>query len=128
MAFLLNIIWFVLGGGWAAGLMWILTGCILMVTVVGIPFGWAAFRIAGFAAFPFGKELVDAREMGDERMVGTTLANVLWVVLAGIWLAISHVLAGIGLCVTIIGIPFGFAHFRLAGVCFAPLGKRTVEK
>ena len=128
MAFLLNIIWFVLGGGWAAGLLWILTGCILMLTVVGIPFGWAAFRIAGFAAFPFGKELVDAREMGDERMVGTTLANVLWVVLAGIWLAISHVLAGIGLCVTIIGIPFGFAHFRLAGVCFAPLGKRTIEK
>jgi len=128
MAFLLNIIWFVLGGGWAAGLMWILTGCLLMITVVGIPFGWAAFRIAGFAAFPFGKELVDARDMGEERMAGTTLANVLWVVLAGIWLAISHVLAGISLCVTIIGIPFGFAHFRLAGVCFAPLGKRTIEK
>ncbi len=128
MAFLLNIIWFVLGGGWAAGLLWILTGCLLMVTVVGIPFGWAAFRIAGFAAFPFGKELVDARDMGEERLAGTTLVNVLWIILAGIWLAISHVLAGISLCLTIIGIPFGFAHFRLAGVCFAPLGKRTIEK
>ncbi|MCG8685135.1 MAG: YccF domain-containing protein [Desulfobacterales bacterium] len=128
MAFLLNLLWFVLGGGWAAGLLWLFTGGILMLTVVGIPFGWAAFRIAGFAAFPFGKELVDARDIGDERMVGTSLANILWIVLAGIWLAISHILAGISLCLTIIGIPFGFAHFRLAGVCFAPLGKRTVEK
>ncbi|WDP89089.1 MAG: YccF domain-containing protein [Desulfobacter sp.] len=128
MAFLLNILWFVLGGGWAAGLLWLLTGCLLMITVVGIPFGWAAFRIAGFAAFPFGKELVDARELGEERLAGTGLANILWIVLAGIWLAISHVLAGVSLCVTIIGIPFGFAHFRLASVCFAPLGKRTVDK
>lgn len=128
MAFLLNLLWFVLGGGWAAGLLWLFTGGILMLTVVGIPFGWAAFRIAGFAAFPFGKELVDARDVGDERMVGTSLANILWIVLAGIWLAISHILVGISLCLTIIGIPFGFAHFRLAGVCFAPLGKRTVEK
>jgi uncharacterized membrane protein YccF (DUF307 family) len=128
MAFILNLLWFVLGGGWAAGLLWLLTGGILMLTVVGIPFGWAAFRIAGFAAFPYGKELVDAREVGDERVMGTSLANILWIILAGIWLAISHVLAGISLCLTIIGIPFGFAHFRLAAVCFAPLGKRTVEK
>lgn len=127
MALLLNILWFILGGGWAAGLLWLLTGCILMLTVVGIPFGWAAFRIAGFAFFPFGKELVDARDMGEERMTGTSLANLLWIVLAGIWLALSHILAGASLCLTIIGIPFGFAHFKLAGVCFAPLGKRTVE-
>lgn len=128
MAFLLNILWFVFGGGFFAGILWLLTGGILMLTVVGIPFGVAAFRIAGFAAFPYGKELVDARAMGEERVVGTTLANILWVVLVGIWLAVSHVLAGISLCLTIIGIPFGFAHFRLAGVCFAPLGKRAVIK
>ncbi len=128
MAFLLNILWFILGGGFFAGLLWLLTGCILILTIVGIPFGYAAFRIAGFAAFPFGKELVDARVVGEERVVGTTLGNVLWIVLAGIWLAISHVMAGVTLCLTIIGIPFGFAHFRLAGVCFAPLGKRTVLK
>ena len=126
MAFLLNIIWFVFGGGVVAGLLWLLTGFILMLTVVGIPFGFAAFRIAGFAAFPFGKELVDARVLGEERIAGTGLANILWILLAGIWLAISHVLAGISLCLTIIGIPFGFAHFRLAGVCFSPLGKRSV--
>ena len=126
MSFILNLLWFVLAGGWAAGLLWILTGVILICTVVGIPFGFAAFRIAGFAAFPFGKQLVDAQDVGEERIVGTTLANILWVVLAGIWLALSHITAGISLCLTIIGIPFGFAHFRLAAVCFAPLGKRTV--
>ncbi len=128
MTLILNILWFILGGGLVAGLLWALTGTILILTIVGIPFGYAAFRIAGFAAFPFGKELVDARIVGEERVVGTGLANVLWIVLAGIWLAISHVLAGIGLCLTIIGIPFGFAHFRLAGVCFAPLGKRAVSR
>ncbi len=128
MALVLNILWFILGGGLVAGLLWMLLGTILILTIVGIPFGYAAFRIAGFAAFPFGKELVDARIVGEERVVGTVLANILWIVLAGIWLAISHVLAGIGLCLTIIGIPFGFAHFRLAGVCFAPLGKRAVSR
>ncbi|MEH0022319.1 MAG: YccF domain-containing protein [Desulfobacter sp.] len=128
MALLLNILWFVLGGGFFAGLLWVLTGTILILTVVGIPFGYAAFRIAGFAAFPFGKELVDARVVGEERVAGTSLGNILWMVLAGIWLAISHILAGISLCLTIIGIPFGFAHFRLARVCFTPLGKRTVLK
>jgi uncharacterized membrane protein YccF (DUF307 family) len=126
MALLLNILWFIFGGGLVAWLLWILTGGLLFITVVGIPFGWAAFRIAGFAAFPFGKDLVDARAVGEERLAGTGLANFLWIILAGIWLAISHILAGASLCLTIIGIPFGFAHFRLAMVCFAPLGKRVV--
>lgn len=126
MALLLNIIWFIFGGGFVAWLLWILTGGLLFITVVGIPFGWAAFRIAGFVAFPFGKDLVDARVVGEERVAGTGLANFLWIILAGIWLAISHILAGASLCLTIIGIPFGFAHFRLAMVCFAPLGKRVV--
>ncbi|MBI9090578.1 MAG: YccF domain-containing protein [Desulfobacterium sp.] len=128
MAFILNILWFILGGGLFAWLLWVLLGCLLFITIVGIPFGYAAFRIAGFAAFPFGKELVDSRAMGENRVTGTSLANFLWIILAGIWLAISHITAGIGLCLTIIGIPFGFAHFRLAGVCFAPLGKTAVPK
>lgn len=128
MALILNIIWFVFGGGFVAWLLWVVLGSLLFLTVVGIPFGFAAFRIAGFAAFPFGKELVDSRAVGEERVLGTGLANFLWIVLAGIWLAISHILAGATLCLTIIGIPFGFAHFRLAAVCFAPLGKRSVPK
>ncbi len=128
MALILNIIWFVFGGGFVAWLLWVVLGGFLFLTVVGIPFGFAAFRIAGFAAFPFGKELVDSRAVGEERLVGTGLANFLWLILAGVWLAISHILAGATLCLTIIGIPFGFAHFRLAAVCFAPLGKRSIPK
>ena len=127
MTLLLNILWFVFGGGLVAGLAWLALGCLLAITVVGIPFAFAAFRIAGFAAFPFGRTLVDARTVGEDTVVGTGLANLLWIVFAGIWLWISHVLAGIAYCVTIIGIPFGFAHFRLAAVSFAPLGKRAID-
>ena len=126
MAFVGNLLWFVLGGGIIAWLLWVLFGLVLAITIVGLPFAMAAFRISGFAAFPFGKELVDARLLGEERILGTGLANFLWVVLAGFWLAISHVLSGISYCLTIIGIPFGFAHFKLAAVSFAPLGKRPV--
>ena len=126
MALLGNILWFVFGGGIVAALSWLLTGLVLAVTVVGIPFAVAAFRIAGFAAFPFGRELVDARAVGEERILGTGLSNLLWIVLAGIWLTIGHVFLGVGYCLTIIGIPFGLAHFKLASVSFAPLGKRVV--
>ncbi|MDY0374837.1 MAG: YccF domain-containing protein [Desulfobacterium sp.] len=128
MILILNILWFIFGGGFIAWLSWLLLGGLLFITVAGIPFAYAAFRIAGFAAFPFGKELVDVRILGEQRIVGTSLANFLWIILAGIWLAISHILAGISLCLTIIGIPFGFAHFKLAGVCFAPLGKKPVPR
>jgi len=124
---LLNILWFVFGGGLLAGIAWLLLGLVLAITVVGIPFAVAAFRIAGFAAWPFGRTLIDARTLGEAQIPGTGLANLLWIVFAGIWLWISHVLAGIAYCVTIIGIPFGFAHFRLAAVSFAPLGKRVVD-
>jgi uncharacterized membrane protein YccF (DUF307 family) len=127
MTLLLNLLWFVLGGGLVAGLAWLLLGGLLALTVVGIPFAIAAFRIAGFAAWPFGRTLVDVRAFGESHIVGTGLANLLWIVFAGIWLWISHVLAGIAYCVTIIGIPFGFAHFRLAAVSFAPLGKKVVD-
>ena len=128
MILLLNILWFIFGGGILAWILWIFLGCLLSITIIGIPFGLAAFRIAGFAAFPFGKELVDSRALGEKRITGTGLANFLWIILAGIWLGISHIIAGVSLCLTIIGIPFGFAHFRLAGVCFAPLGKKSIPK
>ncbi len=127
MRLLGNILWFVFGGGFVAGLSWLLVGVVLAITVVGIPFAVAAFRIAGFAAFPFGRELVDARVIGETRILGTGLTNFLWVMLAGIWLTIGHVLLGVALCLTLIGIPFGLAHFKLASVSFAPLGKRVVS-
>ena len=127
MALIGNILWFVFGFGWLACILWAVCGVLLCITVVGIPFGIAAFRIAGFAAFPFGKDLVDARDVGEGRIPGTTVANILWVLLAGLWLTLGHILTGIGCCLTIIGIPFGLAHFKLAMVSFAPLGKRAVS-
>lgn len=126
MALLGNILWFVLGGGFFAWLGWLLAGVLLAITVVGLPWAFAAFRIAGFAAFPFGRTLVDARDVDEMRVPGTGIANVLWFVFAGLWLWIAHVLAGIGYCLTIIGIPFGLAHFKLAQVCLVPLGKRSM--
>jgi uncharacterized membrane protein YccF (DUF307 family) len=127
MAFAGNLLWFVFGGGLVAWFLWVVLGLLLAVTIIGLPFAAAAFRIAGFAAFPFGRELVDVRLMGEKRITGTALANFLWIVLAGLWLAISHALAGISCCLTIIGIPFGIAHFKLAAISFAPLGKKPVS-
>jgi uncharacterized membrane protein YccF (DUF307 family) len=126
MSFAGNLLWFVFGGGFFAFLGWILTGLLLAITVIGIPFAIAAFRIAAFAAFPFGRELVDVSVLGKERIIGTAFANLLWILLAGLWLAIGHAIMGLTCFVSIIGIPFGLAHFKLAGVCFAPLGKEAV--
>ena len=131
MAFVGNLLWFIFGGGFFACLLWLLLGLLLCCTVVGIPFGIAAFRIAAFAAFPFGKELVDVRLTGEKRITGTAVANFLWVILAGLWLAIAHVLSGISCFLAfflVFPIFFGLAHFKLAGVCFAPLGKKAVSK
>ena len=131
MAFAGNLLWFIFGGGLFACLSWLLLGLLLCCTIIGIPFGIAAFRIAGFAAFPFGRELIDARLLGEKRITGTSFANFLWIILAGLWLAIEHVLAGIVCFLAfflVFPIFFGLAHFKLAGVCFAPLGKKPVSK
>lgn len=131
MAFVGNLLWFIFGGGFFAWILWLLLGLLLCCTVIGIPFGMAAFRIAGFAAFPFGRELIDVRLVGGTRITGTGLANFLWIILAGLWLAISHVLAGISCFLAfflVFPIFFGMAHFKLACVCFAPLGQIPVSK
>ena len=130
MEFVGNLLWFIFGGGIFACLGWLLLGLLLCCTVVGIPFGIAAFRIAGFAAFPFGKELVSAEIIGEKRIVGTILANFLWIILAGIWLAIYHALTGVAcFCLFFLVLPvfWGMAHFKLAAASFAPLGKRAVS-
>jgi uncharacterized membrane protein YccF (DUF307 family) len=119
---LLNLFWFILGG-FVAGLAWLVFGVLLACTVIGIPFAVAAFRIAGFAAWPFGRTLVNV----ERTIPGTGLANVLWFILAGVWLWLAHVIVGVAYCLTVIGIPFGFAHFRLAMVSLAPLGKRVQD-
>jgi uncharacterized membrane protein YccF (DUF307 family) len=125
-ALLGNILWLVWGSGVICFLFWGLAGLLLCATVVGIPFGIAAFRIAMFSLLPFGNRLTNLEEMGREPIVGTAIANLLWFLLAGLWLAILHVVWGVFHCLTIIGIPFGLAHFKLAAVSLAPLGKRSV--
>ena len=126
MAFIGNILWFVFGGGFLAWLAWVLAGILLTLTIVGIPFAKAAFRISVFAAFPFGHQLIDGRLLGYERITGTGFVNVLWCLLAGVWLSISHVIEGLACCTTLVGIPFALAHFKLAQIAFAPLGKVIV--
>lgn len=120
MRLLLNILWFIFGG-WISGTAWLLAGCILAVTVVGLPWTPAAFRLAGFSYAPFGKAVVD-RDLG----VGSGCLNLLWLVLAGWWLAIHHILLAAALAVTIIGIPFAWQHVKLALLSLTPVGKAVV--
>ncbi len=130
MRLILNILWFVFGG-WISGSLWILAGILLAITIVGLPWAQAAFRIAGFSYWPFGRQVVDRggfRGRGDLGTGGLGLVlNIIWFVLAGWYLAIHHIVLGIGLCVTVIGVPFGFQHFKLAMISLAPVGKAVVE-
>jgi uncharacterized membrane protein YccF (DUF307 family) len=119
---ILNVIWFILHG-WLLALAYLLAGLIACVLIVTIPFGIAAFRLAGFAAVPFGRTTVPAPGAGAASAIG----NVLWFLLVGWWLALLHIVASIAYCVTIIGIPFGLALFKLALVGLFPLGKRVVD-
>ena len=126
LALVLNVLWIFLGGGLPGLIVWAIAGVLLAVSIIGLPFSFAAFRLARMAFMPFGQRAVRAETVGDMRIPGTFLANVLWFVLAGIWLWLYHVIVGIGLCLTIIGIPFGIANFRLAGLSLRPLGRRAV--
>lgn len=121
-----NLLWLILGPGILCFLFWVGFGVVMAITVVGLPFAFACFRIAIFSLLPFGLKLVDAEEVGEERILGTTLFAVIWVLLAGFWLALFHMLAGVLWFLTIVGFPFGLAHFNLAKVSLNPLGKRAV--
>jgi uncharacterized membrane protein YccF (DUF307 family) len=129
MALLLNILWFILGGV-SSGLAWFLGGLILAVTIVGLPWAGAAFRIGLFAFAPFGSRVVDRRLVTGREDLGTgdlgLILNVLWFVFAGWYIALAHVLIGAAQCVTLIGIPFGLQHFKLAIIALAPVGKTVV--
>ncbi|MFD9964261.1 YccF domain-containing protein [Amycolatopsis sp. NPDC058986] len=122
MRFILNIIWVVFCGFWMA-LGYLVAGIICCVLIITIPFGLASFRIAHYALWPFGRTVVDRRDAG----AASCLGNVIWFVFAGLWLAIGHVLTGIALCVTIIGIPLGIANFKMIPVSLTPLGKEIVD-
>jgi uncharacterized membrane protein YccF (DUF307 family) len=121
MRLLLNLLWFVLGG-WISGTLWLLAGLVLAVTIVGLPWTPAAFRIAGFSYWPFGRVVVD--QGGGATSV---LLNILWFLLAGWWLALHHIVLAAALAVTIIGIPFAWQHVKLAILSLTPVGKAVVE-
>jgi uncharacterized membrane protein YccF (DUF307 family) len=118
---ILNVIWLILAGLWMC-LAYLLAGLVLCITIIGIPFGIAAFRIGIYALWPFGYTAVERRDAGAPSFVG----NVLWLILAGWWLALGHIVTGLVLCVTIIGIPFGIANFKLIPLSLMPLGKEIV--
>jgi uncharacterized membrane protein YccF (DUF307 family) len=121
MRTLLNVLWLVLSGVWLA-IGYLLTGVLLCVLIITIPFGIACFRLAAFVLWPFGRAVVRKPDAGAP----STIANVLWFVLAGLWMALAHVILGVLLCLTIIGIPLGVGNFKLAAVAIAPLGKEIV--
>ena len=120
MRLLLNVLWFVFGG-FISGSLWILAGCVLAITIVGLPWTPAAFRLAGFSYWPFGRMLIDR----DDGM-GSCLLNGLWLVLAGWWLALGHLITAFVLALTIVGLPFAWAHLKLAGMALWPIGKAIV--
>ncbi|MFE7843972.1 YccF domain-containing protein [Microbacterium sp. NPDC057407] len=122
MRTLLNIIWLVLSGFWMF-LGYVAAGVVLCILILTIPWGIASFRIGLFALWPFGRTVVDKPRSG----VGSFLGNVVWVILAGWWLAIGHILTGVAMCLTIIGIPLGIASFKLVPVSLMPLGKEIVQ-
>lgn len=122
MRMLLNLIWLVLSGFWMA-VGYAAAGVVCFVLVVTIPFGIASFRIANYVLWPFGRTIVDKPTAG----IGSAIGNVIWVLVAGIWLAIGHLTTGVALCLTIIGIPMGIASFKLIPVSLMPLGKVIVS-
>ncbi len=123
MRLILNILWALLGGGLVICLEYLLSGLLLCLTVVGIPFGVQCFKIAGLALFPFGKDIVDAP---GSNAIGCVL-NVVWILVGGIWIFLSHIGLALGLAATIIGIPFAIQHVKLALLALAPFGKLVRE-
>lgn len=121
MRTLLNLIWLVLAGFWLA-VGYVLAGLLMFVLIVTIPFGIAAFRMANYVLWPFGRSVVAKPTAG----VASGLGNVLWFLLAGWWLALEHLITGVALCLTIIGIPLGIANFKMIYISLVPLGKEIV--
>ena len=122
MRFILNVVWLVFGGLWMA-IGYVIAGLICYVLIITIPFGNAAFRIASLCLWPFGRTVVPRRDSGVASCVG----NVIWLVVAGWWLALGHLVTGLLQCVTIIGIPLGIANIKLIPVSLTPLGHEVVE-
>lgn len=121
MTLLLNVIWLVFAGFWLA-VGYLIAGIVCCILVVTIPFGLASLRIARYALWPFGRTITERRDAG----LASLLGNVLWLLLAGWWIALCHLVTGLLLCVTIIGIPLGVANIKLVPVALVPLGREIV--
>jgi uncharacterized membrane protein YccF (DUF307 family) len=122
MRVLLNVIWLVFGGLiLAAG--YALAALVMLILIVTIPFSFAAARIALFCLWPFGRTIERKRGAGTGALIG----NVIWIALAGWWLALAHLITGIAMCITIIGIPLGLANFKLIPISLTPFGREIVD-
>lgn len=121
MRILLNVIWLLLCGFWLA-VGYALAGIICCILIVTIPFGLASFRMADFALWPFGRQLVKRTDAS----VASTIGNIIWIVVAGWWLALAHIATAVALAVTIIGIPLALANLKLVPVSLVPLGRVIV--
>ena len=124
MNILMNILWMLLGGIFTA-IEYVIASLLMMITIIGIPFGIQTLKLSLLALCPFGKEIQTSPQAGGCLSI---LMNILWIVLGGFWISISHLVFGLVLCITIVGIPFGMQHFKLAGLALTPFGKHVVEK
>src|SRR3954447_15333555 len=129
MSLLLNLLWIVFGGFWMAA-AWVFAAIIMAISIVGLPWARAAINIAVYTLLPFGHTAVDRQTLSGRADLGTgplgTLGNIIWFVLAGWWLALAHVIIAFLLAVTIIGLPFAWAHLKLAALALWPIGKEIV--
>lgn len=127
---IMNILWLILGGLEMA-LGWFIAGVIMIISIVGIPWARSCFVIAMFTLWPFGKQVVNREEVTGMPDIGTgclgLLGNIIWFIFGGFWLAIGHLLFALANFITIIGIPFGFQHLKLAVICLAPVGKSVID-
>jgi uncharacterized membrane protein YccF (DUF307 family) len=125
----LNILWILLGGLWMA-FGWVIAAIIMAITIIGLPWAKAAFNIALYTLMPFGQKAVRRDRLTGRPDIGTgplgLIGNVIWLVLAGWWLALAHIVTAVVLAVTIVGIPFAWAHVKLAGLALWPIGKEIV--
>src|SRR6202049_81363 len=130
VSLLLNIFWILLGGLWMA-FGWVVAAVIMAITIIGLPWARAAFNIAAYTLLPFGQKAVRRDNLTGQTDIGTgplgLIGNLIWLVLAGWWLALGHLATAIVLAVTIIGIPFAWAHLKLAGIALLPLRKGIVS-
>lgn len=124
MSILMNILWLLLGGIITA-VEYVIASLGMMITIIGIPFGIQTLKLSFLALCPFGKRVETTSQAGGCLSI---IMNILWILLGGIWISVTHLVFGIVLCITIIGIPFGRQHFKLAALALTPFGKHVVEK